>query len=127
MLVMSKEFDILKGGSPMDPVTQGAFTLENFLLILFGLYLLGTIALDIGMVVSLVRQGDERRQLIVWKAGAFTLLITVLTQVFDVVEAVVRAQKLQSNPFIDLSVTALTYFVVLLVLKKRYGDFERGK
>lgn len=46
---------------------------------------------------------------------------------FDVVEAVVRAQKLQSNPFIDLSVTAVTYFVVLLVLKKRYGDFERGK
>ena len=98
----------------MDPVTQGMFTVENFLLILFGLFLLGSIALDIGMVVSLVRQGDERRQLIVWK-------------IFDVVEAVVRAQKLQSNPFIDLSVTAVTYFVVLLVLKKRYGDFERGK
>lgn len=56
------------------------------------------------------RVGDERRQLIVWKAGSFTLLVTVLTQVFDVVEAVVRAQKLQSNPFIDLSVTAVTYF-----------------
>ena len=111
----------------MDPVSQGIFTWENFFLILFGLFLLASILLDVAMVVSLVRQGDERRQLIVWKAGAFTLLITVLGQVFDVVEAVVRAQKLQSNPFIDLSVTALTYFVVLLVLKKRYGDFERGK
>ena len=111
----------------MDPVSQGMFTWENFFLIMFGLFLLASILLDVAMVVSLVRQGDERRQLIVWKAGAFTLLITVLTQVFDVVEAVVRAQKLQSNPFIDLSVTALTYFVVLLVLKKRYGDFERGK
>ena len=95
--------------------------------VLFLLFLLGIAALDIALVVSLIRPGDERRQLIVWKAGSFTLLVTVLTQVFDVVEAVVRAQKLQSNPFIDLSVTAVTYFVVLLVLKKRYGDFERGK
>ncbi len=111
----------------MDPVTQGMFTWDNFFLILFGLFLLGTIVLDVAMVVSLARVGDERRQLIVWKAGSFTLLITVLTQVFDVVEAVVQVQKLQSNPFIDLSVTAVTYFVVLLVLKKRYGDSERGK
>ena len=111
----------------MDPVTQGMFTWDNFFLILFGLFLLCTIVLDVAMVISLARVGDERRQLIVWKAGSFTLLVTVLTQVFDVVEAVVRAQKLQSNPFIDLSVTAVTYFVVLLVLKKRYGDFERGK
>ena len=111
----------------MDPVTQGMFTWDNFFLILFGLFLLGTIVLNVAMVISLARVGDERRQLIVWKAGSFTLLVTVLTQVFDVVEAVVRAQKLQSNPFIDLSVTAVTYFVVLLVLKKRYGDFERGK
>ena len=99
----------------------------QFLPALFLLLLLGLTALDIALVVSLIRPGDERRQLIVWKAGSFTLLITVLTQVFDVVEAVVRAQKLQSNPFIDLSVTAVTYFVVLLVLKKLYGDFERGK
>ena len=111
----------------MDPVTQGMFTWDNFFLILFGLFLLGTIILDVVMVISLARVGDERRQLIVWKAGSFTLLVMVLTQVFDVVETVVRAQKLQSNPFIDLSVTAVTYFVVLLVLKKRYGDFERGK
>lgn len=111
----------------MDPVTQGMFTWNNFFLILFGLFLLGTIILDVAMVISLARVGDERRQLIVWKAGSFTLLVMVLTQVFDVVETVVRAQKLQSNPFIDLSVTAVTYFVVLLVLKKRYGDFERGK
>ena len=69
----------------MDPVTQGMFTVENFLLILFGLFLLGSIALDIGMVVSLVRQGDERRQRIVWKAGAFNLLVTGLTQSFYVV------------------------------------------
>lgn len=111
----------------MDPVTQGMFTWDNFFLILFGLFLLGTIILDVAMVISLARVGDERRQLIVWKAGSFTLLVMVLTQVFDVVETVVRAQKLQPNPFIDLSVTAVPYFVVLLVLKKRYGDFERGK
>lgn len=63
----------------MDPVTQGMFTWDNFFLILFGLFLLGTIVLDVAMVVSLARVGDERRQLIVWKAGSFTLLVTVLT------------------------------------------------
>lgn len=41
----------------MDPVTQGMFTWDNFFLILFGLFLLGTIVLDVAMVVSLAPGG----------------------------------------------------------------------
>ena len=35
--------------------------------------LLFFIALDIGMLISIVRSGDERRQIIVWKASALPL------------------------------------------------------
>ena len=41
----------------------------TFGLILFGLYLLAMIVLDIAMIISLLKPGDERRQMIVWKAS----------------------------------------------------------
>ena len=59
--------------------------MENLALVLFGAFLLILIVFDIAMIVSLLRTGDERRQLIVWKASAFTLLVVVGTLVFDVV------------------------------------------
>ena len=43
------------------------------ILIFCAAILLIFIALDIGMLISIVRSGDERRQIIVWKASAFTL------------------------------------------------------
>ena len=36
--------------------------------------LLAFAVLDIAMIISLIRPGDERGQIIVWKASAFTLL-----------------------------------------------------
>ena len=96
--------------------------MENVALVLFGIFLLILIILDIGMIVSLLRTGDERRQLIVWKASAFTLLIVVLTLVIDVIESIVRVEAILINPFIKLSVTAMVYLLTLLYYKKRYGD-----
>ena len=78
--------------------------------------------LDVAMIVSLLRTGDERRQLIVWKASAFTLLVVVGTLVLDVVESIVRVEAMLINPFIKLSVTAMVYLLTLLYYKKRYGD-----
>lgn len=66
--------------------------MENLALVLFGIFLLILIILDIAMIVSLLRTGDERRQLIVWKASAFTLLVVVGTLVLDVVESIVRVE-----------------------------------
>ena len=96
--------------------------MENLALVLFGIFLLILIILDIAMIVSLLRTGDERRQLIVWKASAFTLLVVVGTLVLDVVESIVRVEAMLINPFIKLSVTAMVYLLTLLYYKKRYGD-----
>ena len=96
--------------------------MENVALVLFGIFLLILIISDIAMIVSLLRTGDERRQLIVWKTSAFTLLVVVGTFVIDVVESIVRAEAMLINPFIKLSVTAMVYLLALLYYKKRYGD-----
>ena len=96
--------------------------MENLALVLFGIFLLLLIVLDVAMIVSLLRTGDERRQLIVWKSSAFTLLVVVGTLVLDVVESIVRVEAMLINPFIKLSVTAMVYLLTLLYYKKRYGD-----
>ena len=88
---------------------------------IFLIFLLALIIIDILMIVSLLKTGDERRQLIVWKASSFTLLVVVGTLVMDVVESVVRAEAMLINPFVKLSVTAMVYFLTLLFYRKRYG------
>ena len=96
--------------------------MENVILVFFGIFLLTLIALDLLMIISLLRTGDERRQFRVWKASAFTLLVVVGTLVIDVVESIVRVEAMLINPFIRLSVTAMVYLLTLLYYKKRYGD-----
>ena len=45
--------------------------MEKIGLVLFAAFILGLILLDLGMVVSLVIPGDERKQMIVWKAPVY--------------------------------------------------------
>ena len=90
-------------------------------LIVFGIFLIALIFIDFMMIVSLLKTGDERRKLMVWKASFFTLLITVLGLVLDVITAVLQAEAMRNNPFIELNVIAMTYFLTLLYYKKRYG------
>lgn len=94
----------------------------TLLLIPFGLFLLGLIVLDLSMVVSLLKTNDERQKLIVWKTSTFTLLVVVLGLMCDIIASIVRVEAMEVNPFIKLSVTAMTYFVVLLYYKRKYGD-----
>ena len=77
--------------------------------------------LDIFMLVSLLRPGDERGQVIVWKAAAFTLLATMGGNVLDIIENVVRAQPMAVNPLVELEVAAILYFAALLYYRKRHG------
>lgn len=95
--------------------------MEQAMLIAFAVFLLVLIFLDLAMVVSMLRPGDERKQMIVWKTSASTLLVTVLMLVFNVVEALIKKEPALVNPFIHLSVVAMVYFVTLLVEKKRCG------
>lgn len=78
-------------------------------------------ALDIVMLVTLLRPGDERGQIVVWKASAWTLLAMVGTLILDVIENFVRGQYMSVNPFILLEVTAIIYCVALVVIRKRHG------
>lgn len=94
----------------------------TLLLIPFALFLLGLIALDVSMVVSLLKTNDERQKLIVWKTSTFTLLVVVLTLMYDIVASIIRVEAMEVNPFVKLSVTAMTYFVVLLYYKRKHGD-----
>ena len=74
------------------------------------------------MIVSLLRTGDERRQLIVWKASTSTLLVVVGGLVIDIVESLVRGEAMLINPFIKLSVTATVYLLTLLYYKRKHGN-----
>lgn len=90
------------------------------MLFLIGMLLLFA-AVDLVMVVTLLRPGDERGQVVVWKASAWTLLAVVGTLILDVIENVVRGQYMSVNPFVLLEVTAIIYCVALVVIKKRHG------
>lgn len=94
----------------------------TILLWIFGIILLVLIALDVLMIISLLKTGDERRQLIVWKASTFTLLVVIGGLILDIVESIIRSEAMLINPFVKLSVTAMVYFLTLLYYKKKYGD-----
>ena len=79
------------------------------------------ILLDVAMVVSLVRPGDERRQMIVWKASTWTLLGMTGGMIIDIIESLVRGQAVTANPFIQLGTGAILYVIILLYFRRRYG------
>ena len=94
---------------------------SELILALFFLFLAILLILDIAMLISLVRLGDERRMMIVWKSSTWTLIGTMGSLAISTVECIVRSERLCVNPFITLSVAAMLYFVCLLYYRKKYG------
>ncbi len=92
-----------------------------FLTTLFILYLCAMMALDIAMLVSLLRPGDERRQLVVWKASTWTLIGLVGMLVIEVIKGLVTGSVDMINPFIHLTVAATLYFGFSLYFKRKLG------
>lgn len=90
-------------------------------MVFLGIVLFVFVLLDIFMLVSLLRPGDERNQIIVWKASSFTLLATIGGKVLDVIEDFVRAQPLVANPLVQLETAAIIYFVALMYYRKKHG------
>ena len=62
--------------------------------IIFVAVLLIFAVLDILMIISLVRPGDERGQVIVWKASAFTLLGMTGALIIEVIESIASGQEI---------------------------------
>lgn len=96
--------------------------MEHLGLILFGIFLLGMIVLNLSMVISLAKTGDERRQMIVWKASTYTLLGTVGSLLIDIIYSVIKSESISMNPFSTLTATAIIYFFFLTYYKKKYGN-----
>ena len=90
-------------------------------IIVFGVVLVVFVVLDIIMLVSLLKPGDERNQIVVWKASSFTLFATVGAKVVDIVVNIVKAQPMVENPLVQLEVAAIIYFVSLMYYRKRHG------
>lgn len=96
--------------------------IDTIILALFFLFLVALIALDIFLFVSLMRQGDERNRLIVWKASAFTLLATAGGHVVDIVIPLAQRQPVESSsPFVQLGVMALVFFLATLYYKRKHS------
>ncbi len=97
--------------------------MDNLMLICFGIFLLALIALDIVMIISLLKPGDERKQLIVWKASAFTLLVAVFGLVIDIIEAIVKVEAMAINPFYKTQRYCNDLRCIsLLAFKKKHGN-----
>lgn len=89
--------------------------------VFLGIVLLVFTALDVMMLVSLLIPGDERNQVIVWKASSFTLIATIGAKILDVIENFVKAQPMTANPFIQLEVAAILYFIALMYYRRKHG------
>lgn len=92
-----------------------------FLTVLFILYLCAMIVLDVAMVVSLLRPGDERRQLVVWKASTCTLMGLVGMLIIEIIKGFVTGSVDMINPFVHLTVAATLYLGFSLYFKRRLG------
>ena len=90
-------------------------------MIFLGVVLAVFTVLDIFMLVTLLKPGDERNQIIVWKASSFTLLGVVGANILTVIEKFVTAQPLTENPFVQLEVFAIMYFVSLMYYKRKHS------
>lgn len=90
-------------------------------MVFLGVVLVVFAALDLFMLFSLLKPGDERNQIIVWKASAFTLLAMVGASVLEVIENFVRAQPMTINPFVQLEIAAILYFASLMYYKRQHG------
>ena len=83
--------------------------------------LLGFGALDITMLVSLLKTGDERSRIIVWKTSTFAFNAMVGGLVLDVITNYVAKQPMTINPFIQLQVAAILYCLALLYYRRKLG------
>ena len=96
---------------------EGSFSI--FALLFLALIFLLCV-LDVAMVVSLLKPGDERKKLILWKTSTYTFSVVVAWLFLDVILNFGRGYE-PINPFSMLSVIAVMYFITLLYQKRKHG------
>lgn len=90
-------------------------------MVFLGAVLLIFAALDAVMLFSLLRPGDERGQVVVWKASALTLLGIMGSHLLTVAVSVVRGMSMDTNSLVQLEVGAIIYCLSLLYYRRRHG------
>lgn len=90
-------------------------------MIFLGVILAVFAILDIYMLISLLKPGDERNQIIVWKASSSTLFGVFGANILTVIKQFVTAQPLIQNPLVQLEVFAIIYFVSLMYYKRKHS------
>ena len=101
------------------------FGADSLILVLFLLFLLGTLVLIGVMFASILRQGDERRRMILLHAGSTSFTanagwLEVVTGIWGSVTAG-RPIELQ-NPVVMLMTAAIVYCASLAWYKRKFGD-----
>lgn len=96
------------------------------------LWILGFIVLivDLSLVISILKKGDERRQLIVWKSSTYAFSIMVGVLMLDCISKLIIPIFNLSNsdfdngssPFSLLTITAIIYFISLKYNQKKLGN-----
>ena len=74
------------------------------------------------MFVSILRQGDERRRLILLHAGSTSFSAFVGMLLLEIILGVEGIPIGEKNPLVLLMTAALVYCVSLCYYKRRYGD-----
>lgn len=92
-----------------------------FGLVLFGIYLCVVLIMDIAMIISLIRTGDERRQMIVWKSSTWAMIGTTGNLLLGIIKNVIHVQRMSVNPLTVLTAAATIYFICLLYYKRKHG------
>lgn len=101
---------------------ERGITMTAFGLALFGFYLLIMVILDLAMMISFIKPGDERRQMIVWKSSTWTLIAVTRSMVMSIIGSIVQVREMSMNPFATLTAAATVYFICLLYYRRQYGD-----
>ena len=92
----------------------GAMIFLGSVLIVFG-------ALDLWMLFTLLHPGDERNQIIVWKASSYTLLAMVGANILTVIQSFIKGEPQYLHPLVHLEVYAILYFFSLMYFKRKHG------
>ncbi|GEO28099.1 hypothetical protein AAC03nite_38840 [Alicyclobacillus acidoterrestris] len=77
------------------------------------------------LLISLSKQGDERKKHIKTKAMANSFVVILIILIIDVVRTIVMmilGLPGSPYPFIYLFIISLAFLVALIVNKKKYGD-----
>lgn len=96
------------------------------LILFFGGLLCMVVAIS-SLLISLAKQGDERKNFIKSKAISQTFLIMVGVLVIEIGKSLytgfVKGAKIEGlSPFILLFVLSIVFLASLLINKKKYGD-----